>query len=161
MMQDLLRGGLAGLAATLPMTALMEIWHRRLPAHERRPLPPRQITSELLRKIGLHRHLDEPEKTGLTGLAHLSYGAAVGGVYGLLGEKVVPAGAASGAVYGISVWAVSYLGLMPALRLLSPATKHPARRNALMIAAHLMWGSFTGSLFKGMTSDTQQRRQSP
>jgi hypothetical protein len=45
---------------------------------------------------------------------------------------------------------------MPALGLLSPATEHPGRRNALMIAAHLVWGSATGIIF-----DRLQRRARP
>jgi hypothetical protein len=36
---------------------------------------------------------------------------------------------------------VSYFGIMPTLRILRPAHEHPLRRNALMIAAHLVWGS--------------------
>jgi hypothetical protein len=30
---------------------------------------------------------------------------------------------------------------MPGLRILQPAHDHPGRRNALMIAAHLVWGT--------------------
>ncbi len=33
---------------------------------------------------------------------------------------------------------------MPALRILRPATEHPARRTALMIGAHIIWGSVVG-----------------
>jgi hypothetical protein len=39
------------------------------------------------------------------------------------------------------VWVVSYFGIMPGLRTLRPAHDRPGRRNALMIAAHLVWGS--------------------
>ena len=38
------------------------------------------------------------------------------------------------------VWVLSYFGIMPGLRILRPAHDHPGRRNALMIAAHLVWG---------------------
>ena len=39
---------------------------------------------------------------------------------------------ARGALFGLTVWAGSYLGLVPALQLLAPATRHPWRRNVLM-----------------------------
>jgi hypothetical protein len=52
----------------------------------------------------------------------------------------------AGTLYGLVVWGASYLGLVPALGLLSPATRHPRRRNALMIAAHLVWGAALGLL---------------
>ena len=47
----------------------------------------------------------------------------------------------SGAFYGVAVWAVSYLGWIPGLHLLKPANRHPPRRDLLMIAAHLVWGT--------------------
>jgi len=36
------------------------------------------------------------------------------------------------------------LGMLPALGILHPATEHPARRNALMIGAHIVWGTTLG-----------------
>lgn len=45
-----------------------------------------------------------------------------------------------GVVYGLGVWAVSYLGWLPALRLMPKATHDRSERNAIMIAAHLVWG---------------------
>ena len=46
------------------------------------------------------------------------------------------------------VWVASYLGLLPAMRILTPATEHPARRNALMISAHVIWGACLGVLLE-------------
>jgi uncharacterized membrane protein YagU involved in acid resistance len=54
----------------------------------------------------------------------------------------------TGATFGLGVWVASYLGLMPMLGILRPATRHPARRNALMIAAHLVWGGVLGGLMR-------------
>jgi uncharacterized membrane protein YagU involved in acid resistance len=53
-------------------------------------------------------------------------------------------GPLSGAAFGLAVWAGSYLGLLPVLGILRPATEHPARRNALMIASHVVWGAVAG-----------------
>lgn len=141
-------GGAAGLAATVPMTLAMAAMHRRLPARQRYPLPPRQVTMNAARKAGVEpsRDLDEQERVGLTMLAHFGYGAAVGALYGPMAPKSLPASILGGVGWGLAVWAGSYLGLLPALNLLSPATRHPARRNALMIAAHVVWGAATGVL---------------
>lgn len=44
---------------------------------------------------------------------------------------------------GAAIWAGSYFGWVPALGILTPASEHPRRRNALMIAAHIVWGATT------------------
>ena len=139
-------GAAAGLAATVPMTAAMQLMHRQLPAHERYPLPPRRITMRAADKAGVRAHLDEPERLGLTLAAHFGYGSAVGALFGLVAPRRAAEAAAAGAGFGLLVWTVSYLGLMPTLDLHRPATREPAGRNALMIAAHLVWGATAGLL---------------
>jgi uncharacterized membrane protein YagU involved in acid resistance len=139
-------GVVAGLVATVPMTAVMLALHRRLPLGEQYPLPPQEITAEMAEKAGLDEHVGEPEHGVATTLTHFGYGAATGGIYGALIDGVDAPPAALGAAYGVAVWVASYLGLLPALRILRPAMEHPARRNALMIAAHLVWGVTLGIL---------------
>lgn len=46
-MDKILSGAIAGLGATVPMTMVMETIFRRLPWHQRYPLPPRKVTMEL------------------------------------------------------------------------------------------------------------------
>ena len=41
------------------------------------------------------------------------------------------------------MWLASYMGWIPAARILKPASGHPPRRNALMLAAHVVWGAAT------------------
>jgi hypothetical protein len=48
-----------------------------------------------------------------------------------------------GALFGVGVWGASYLGWLPAVGLIQPAIRHPARRNALMLSVHLVWGLVT------------------
>ena len=153
---DLARGGVAGFLATLPMTLAMEGMHALLPWWERYPLPPREITEEVEEVAGLRGSLDEPQQVAVTLVNHFAYGAGAGAIYGALARGVPAPPALKGAAFGLGVWSVSYLGLMPALGVLSPATEHPGRRNALMIAAHLVWGSATGLLF-----DRLQKRAVP
>lgn len=133
----ILLGALAGVAATCAMTAAARAMHRRLPAPERYPLPPREIVESGL-PAAVRGTLDEHGRQTATIAAHFGYGAATGALYALLRPR---GGLLSGAAYGVLVWVVSYFGIMPGLRILRPAHDHPGRRDALMIAAHLVWGS--------------------
>ena len=133
----LLIGALAGIAGTFAMTAAARAMHHRLPAPERYPLPPREIIEGML--PGVPKDWAEERGRQTTTLAaHFAYGAATGALYALFRPKgdILP-----GAAYGLLVWTVSYFGIMPGLRILKPAFAHPGRRNALMIVAHLVWGS--------------------
>lgn len=141
---SMLRGGLAGFAATAPMTLAMDLMHRRLPARERYPLPPSEITEELTSRAGLADDLSPAEHTALTMANHFAYGAATGALYPLVADRLPGGAAAKGVVYGLGVWAASYLGLLPSLGILTPASEHPRERNALMIAAHVVWGAALG-----------------
>jgi putative membrane protein len=148
--RQLIFGAAAGLAATVPMTVVMESLHRGLPAAQRHPLPPRKITIRAAGKLGMRKHLDGPQRLAATLAAHFGYGTAVGALLGAVAPKGPARAAAAGAGFGLAVWAVSYLGLMPLLDLHPPATRDTAPRNLLMIAAHLVWGATAGALADAM-----------
>jgi hypothetical protein len=145
MWKDILRGIVAGLGATVPMTLAMEAGWRWLPRREQYSLPPRQITEEVTHQVGLDDQLNQEEMRWATGAAHLGYGAAMGGLYTFCVRPWLAEGKtrnlAAGIGWGLTVWTGSYLGLLPGLGILSPATRHSARRNALMIGAHIIWGA--------------------
>jgi uncharacterized membrane protein YagU involved in acid resistance len=145
-MNRVLIGCLAGFAATLPMTAAMVWLHRRLPEEERYPLPPHEVTKEASKGVGLEQHVEGERGLGLTLTAHFAFGTAAGGVYGLLDEKIPLPPTLRGSAYGLAVWAVNYLGLLPAAGLFRPPAHEPPRRKALMAAAHLVWGPVLGVL---------------
>jgi hypothetical protein len=127
-------GAAAGYAATLAMTALMQRLHERLPDDERYPLTPREITETLAPAR------NEDATATRTLLAHFAYGAVTGALYGFAFRR---AGLVGGALYGVGIWSASYLGWIPIFSILRPATDHPPRRNALMLAAHVVWGALT------------------
>ena len=131
----LLLGAVAGIAGTMAMTSAMRRLHRRLPADERYPLTPREIVDAAIDPP----HAAAPD---LTTAAHFAYGAACGALLAAARERP---GMVAGAAAGTGIWLVSYMGWIPALSLLKPATEHPARRNALMIAVHLVWGTATAA----------------
>jgi hypothetical protein len=132
----LVLGAIAGIVGTAAMTASMRAMHKRLPRSERYALPPREIVERVLpEEAAGERPLQIATMT-----AHFGYGAASGAVAALsrLSREPLP-----GALYGVLVWSVSYFGWIPAVGILRSADQHPLRRNLLMIAAHLVWGSIT------------------
>jgi putative membrane protein len=167
--KNLLAGAAAGFTATVPMTAAMIGLHQTiLPARHRYPLPPRRITMNVARTFGVKHQLDETERKALTLAAHFGYGSAMGGLFALIAPRLDRAGGtriprvASGVGWGLIVWAGSYLGVLPALGLHEPATRHPARRNVLMILAHVVWGATLGLLtaaLPGGAATTPARRR--
>ena len=139
-----LPGVAAGLVATVPMTLLMEWWHRRLPRSQQYPLPPSEIVDELADRTGLEVPQDPSRHAAITLAAHFAYGGAAGAPYALVAPRGHVASAAMGGAYGLGVWTLSYLGLLPVLGVLRPATEHPAERTQLMLGAHVVWGLALG-----------------
>jgi uncharacterized membrane protein YagU involved in acid resistance len=74
-------------------------------------------------------------------ISHFSYGAAIGALYGLLEKKVPLPALVKGIIFGLVVWAASYLALLPLLGMSESGQREPGRRNLMMIAAHIVWGS--------------------
>lgn len=141
-MKRYLAGAIGGLLATVPMTLTMELLHRRLAREERYPLPPREITQDIVQRTGHEKDLDEEQLARLSLLGHFGYGAVTGALYPLTRQHIDhPLVYGSG--YGIAVWAASYFGWVPALDILAPPNRHPVNRRRLMIVAHVVWGAST------------------
>jgi hypothetical protein len=151
-------GALSGLAATGPMTLFMMAAHKALPPEEQQPLPPREITMNAAEAAGVRQDIETAgRRTESTLAAHFGFGATAGLIYsGLAGASGLPA-AAEGAVYGLGVWGSNYLGILPALGLVRPATDEPAGRNALMIAANVLWGVCAALMLDRVTRDRTGR----
>jgi uncharacterized membrane protein YagU involved in acid resistance len=122
-------GALAGLVATVAMTSFMRQAHPHLPASQKYPLPPREIID---RTIGSDTEVAARSRTILM---HFGFGALTGGLFAIPSIRRI-----GGVAYGLAVWTASYLGWIPAMQILSPATRHPVQRNLLMLAAHVVWG---------------------
>jgi uncharacterized membrane protein YagU involved in acid resistance len=136
----LLIGGIAGFVGTMAMTAAMRRFHRRLPAEESYPLTPREIVDSGSKQLGLPL-VGEAAKD-VTTAAHFAYGAAMGAMIAAMNPDPKKR---TGAAAGVAIWLASYMGWIPAVGTLEPATKHPARRNTLMIGVHLVWGAATAA----------------
>jgi uncharacterized membrane protein YagU involved in acid resistance len=144
-------GALAGIAATAAMTIAAGAMFRRLPRAERYPLPPREITAKVAERAGIDQHLSERQRVDAALGLHFSYGAAAGALYAdLVQRRPALPPALAGTAYGLAIWLVSYLGWLPAAGILRPVPEHPARRNMLMILAHVVWGTTLGMVVDGL-----------
>ena len=117
-----------------------------LAPQEQYPLPPERITERVAERVGLDSVAhDKTLRREASLVNHFLYGAAAGTLYAPLLQVPAPP-VLKGIGLGVFVWSGSYLGMLPALGILSSATHHPARRNTLMIIAHFIWGSTTALL---------------
>src|SRR5688572_19499017 len=109
MMHAAIRGAVAGVAATIPMT--MVILGMRALGLIGTP-PPKQITANAAATVGLHDDVPEPHFSAVWLIAHLGYGAACGMVYALLRPHLPVPYTVTGLAVGEAIWSVSYLGLL-------------------------------------------------
>ncbi|MGE5510580.1 MAG: DUF6789 family protein [Bacteroidota bacterium] len=153
----LLKGAAAGLVATAPMTLLMVAWHRRLPFTQRYPLPPSLIAKRLAYGTQIPDGLMPRPNPWAMLAAHSAFGAATGALFGATHiqlQRQHPV--ATGIGYGLFVWAASYLGWVPLGRFMLPATRQPPARNAMMIAAHIVWGATLGLVLDTLSKGSGQ-----
>ena len=151
--RKLVQGAASGFIATAPMSLFMLIGWRLLPQREKYPLPPRLITEEITERVGLEDRMGEGELVGLTIFSHFGYGALFGSLYALFDNRIAMHSSLRGALSGLALWIASYLGWLPAMGILRPATRHPWRRNLLMIVAHLVWGLSLGEVMRKLTKN--------
>jgi uncharacterized membrane protein YagU involved in acid resistance len=141
LMNSLIRSGLAEFLVTAPMTLVIfmgcTLGLLQTP-------PPVQITANVQRRLTNDK--DTPED--IPGsvfqaswlLSHFGYGASCGLLYPLLDPLLPRPLALKGLAYGLAVWGVSYINLMPQLRLYPPVREDRLSRNTVMIAAHVVYG---------------------
>jgi uncharacterized membrane protein YagU involved in acid resistance len=135
------------------MTVVMADLYQAPPRRPKHSFPPRQITEEALAEVSLEDDLPEPAKKQLTAVAHFGFGSAMGAAYSLLPQKyLIQQPVTSWITFGLAVWATSYLGLLPSLNSETAAREETPRRNAIMIAAHIVWGAALGFLTKQMVN---------
>lgn len=139
-----LLGALAGLSATVPMTAAMWAIYRALPAEQRYGTEPRLVTEGMLTKAAEVRsrsaRLTERQREALTSILHLCYGTSAGAAWMALDRRTLDSPLVHGALGGLAVWAAGYLGWLPAMRILRPEYRRPPGRAVENIVAHLVWG---------------------
>lgn len=134
----LAHNGLAGIVATGAMSLVMAAGKA---AGLMETPPPKHITGRAAQKIGLSpRRAPQPAFTLAWLVGHLAYGAGAGIVYGAVRTVLPRQRPVAGSLYGIALWAVSYLGLMPAMGLYPFAANDSTTRQATMVVAHEAYG---------------------
>lgn len=157
-MDKLTGGAVAGLIATAPMSATMLLLRNAWPETRHAPLPPEVVTAGAAEDIGVRDDLGEQGVQAATVVGHFAYGAVAGALYGVAAGKTRRP-IAAGVSAGLALWAAGYFGWVPALGLMAPAHEQPAARNAMMIAAHVVWGAATGVLVDGLLRDGAGRER--
>jgi putative membrane protein len=152
---SLLKGACAGFVGTAPMTAVMVTGWQLLPADEKYPMLPRQIVGELTERLEIEDRMSEEQVVAATLFSHFSYGALFGSADALLAQRIPLPHSMKGLLAGFALLVGSYLGWLPAVGILPPATRHPWRRNLLMIVAHFVWGVTMGMALKKLNSERQ------
>ena len=156
-MRQLLRAAVGGAVATLFHTAVMLALHPRLPRARRQPLPPTEITAVVADRAGVPVPQRRLALIAATAVSHFGYGAAAGALYARIAGRVRRRRTLVGIGYGLGVWAASYLGWIPALRILPPATQQSTQRNFMMILAHVAWGAALAITYDRLPSAAGRR----
>lgn len=135
--QRIRRGAVAGVLGTVAMTV-------PILAGQRLGLvttpPPVEITANVSHRTSLLPDPSSPTFPLLWSSAHLTYGAGAGIVFTTTFDQLPARTSLAGLVFGLTVWAVSYLGLVPALGLYPGPTEDARSREIVMIVAHGVFG---------------------
>jgi hypothetical protein len=111
--------------------------------------PPERIVERGMRAAG-HRPTREEVDAAAT-VTHLGFGAACGVAYGLVAHRLPAAVAALlGIPFALLVWAVSYAGWIPALRILPPPPDDQPGRVGTMLTAHVVYGAVLGAAWRAL-----------
>lgn len=141
----MMQGAAAGLAATVPMTIVMEGLRAAMPAEQHRRMPPREVVDRTIEKTeettGERTDLDRRDRAAVTAIAHLAFGAAAGAIYRAASRRP---STLSGIAYGLGVWALAYGVGLPSLGLHPAAQRDTKDRNQVLIASHVIWGAALG-----------------
>jgi uncharacterized membrane protein YagU involved in acid resistance len=153
-------GSLAGLVATVPMTATMLFVSRFFTRSRQHLREPRHVTNVALYRTGLSQSDAVDDQQGAIQLAaHVAYGAAAGSIYPAV-ERYIPLPEKyQGAAFGLGVYAASYVGWLPALDVLPPPQRRPAGRTAVLVAAHSVWGASLGAMYRALRSRRRREHQ--
>jgi NAD(P)-dependent dehydrogenase (short-subunit alcohol dehydrogenase family) len=148
----LLRGALAGIAATAAMSGVM-LGAKRLGALGEPP--PRRIVRRLLASWGPGASGGETLDVAALG-AHFAFGAAMGAVFSALPSRA--RSVRGGVLFGAGVWTATYAGALPLAGLMPPARRDRPLRPPTMVAAHLVYGAALALAERALWSDEHALR---
>ena len=133
------RGFLAGAIGGLVGSAAKALGEAIYPPRTQGQTPPPVIMAE--RVAG--RSLSKTEKTASMQGIHYVFGAAAGGIYGLLAENYPLVRVGYGAGFGMVLLALTHESLVPLFKLSAPPNKEPAREHVSELVTHTIFGVTT------------------
>jgi hypothetical protein len=147
---EVLRGAAAGAVATGVMSAFMLAAQQAGLMGEQ---PPEKIADTALDAADVPA--PGPTDEALAVVLHFAFGASCGALFQAVRSRVHPVEqlddepewepVAEGAAFGSLVWLVSYLGWLPALRIMpAPSRDRPGRPESMLLA-HLLYGATLGA----------------
>ena len=151
-----LAGALGGLAGTLAMNYAQRLWTLVVDGkppqsaggqHDARDWQEREesrnaneLAVEAVAAGIAGRRLTRGELAFAAPLAHYSFGAAVGAIYGSLVHHDRRYAGRRGATFGAAVWLIADEVAMPLLRLSRPTTKRSPEKHLQSFVAHIVYG---------------------
>ncbi len=149
-----MRGAAAGAVATGAMSLVMYAAKRFGLMGD---MPPEKITSAALDSLGVNR--TRTAQDVLASAAHLGFGSAAGGLFGVLHSRaeIQLSPVLAGMAFGSVVWIVSYGGWVPALGIMPPPERDRPGRAPSMLLAHLVYGAALGAMV-GATCPSRRHR---
>ncbi len=88
-----------------------------------------------------------------------AWGAALGATSPVLGVRTLPAAALAGAAMGATVWAVGYVGWMPATGLVPPIHRQGATHVTTSLGAHVGYGVIASVVLHALQRAIAPKRQ--
>jgi len=143
--RHLIRGAVAGVGGTVVMTVPILVSQR---LHLLHTPPPVEISANVARRTWLLPDRSHRSFPIVWIGAHLGYGMACATVYSLIRRYLPERDSWAGLTFGLGVWAVSYLGFVPALRLYPWPADDSRPRQIVLTVAH----AFFGLTVAGLTS---------
>jgi hypothetical protein len=144
-------GGVAGAAAIFPMTAWMLVGQASTRHGEQ---PPKRILRKAAHRVQIPARRFGAATLLATAVAHVGVGGGLGALYAAVVHRSTPL---RGMAFGTAVWAVSYAGLLPALRLMPPPHRDKPGRAVTILTAHLVYGAALHAALKAATAKPSAR----
>lgn len=136
-----LRGAASGVLGTGLMTLVFVLLDRLLVGERTiAPSHPERMVGHFARRTGA-TEVAKPETRGeVATLAHFGYGALWGAIYGFV-HQFLPIPLTLGSLaLGLFIWAVGFVGWLPAMRHLPPPWRRSPGKVASGLISHLAYG---------------------
>ena len=136
------RGALAGLAATVALTGLRQVWSKMGLVFETAPM---QVVDRV-EEVGLIGDLSPASRRLLIVLAHFAYGAGTGAAFGLLRrERGKPTEeAAVGSALGVLAWGAGWSSWLPLTGVHKAPWTQKTPKVLLPVVDHAVFGAAWG-----------------